>query len=97
MPHGTQTDAMTAPQREAAVAARAQRMLPATLASFMSAFITAVVTAINTGIDADFALRWAKAWSITLPTAIVAVYTFRPLAVKCARSIASLMTTRVGE
>ena len=38
---------------------RAQRLLPAFLATGMSAFVAAVVTAVNTGIDGGFVLRWA--------------------------------------
>lgn len=68
--------------------ARAQRLLPAMLATCMSAFVAAVVTAVNTGIDAAFALRWLKAWAIALPAAIVAAYLFRPLAWRMARLIA---------
>lgn len=71
--------------------ARAQRLLPATLATCMSAFVAAVVTAINTGIDGGLALRWLKAWAIALPAAIIAAYAFRPLAMRMARLLAGVV------
>ena len=74
------------------VDARAQRLLPAFLATGMSAFVAAVVTAINTGLDAGFPLRWLYAWSIALPSAIVAAYLLRPLAWRAALALA-----RMGE
>lgn len=88
--------ATNAPAHDATVAARAQRLLPGTLATFMSAFVAGVVTAINTGLEPGFALRWLKAWSIALPAAIVAAYLFRPAALALARGLAkaSLRTGR---
>lgn len=74
--------------------ARAQRLLPATLATCMSAFVAAVVTVINTGLDAGFALRWLKAWAIALPAAVLAVYAFRPLAWRMALWIVRAMPRR---
>ncbi|MFC0676779.1 DUF2798 domain-containing protein [Lysobacter korlensis] len=68
--------------------ARAQRLLPACLATFMSAFVAAVVTAINTGIDGAFLLRWLRAWSVAWPAAVIAAYAFRPLAARCAAVLA---------
>ena len=67
---------------------RAQRLLPAFLATGMSAFVAAVVTAVNTGIDGGFMLRWAYAWTLALPSAIVAAYLFRPLAWRAAMALA---------
>lgn len=81
---------MNSTEHDATVAARAQRLLPGTLATFMSAFVAGVVTAINTGLEPGFALRWLKAWSIALPAAIVAAYLFRPAAMALARTIARL-------
>jgi hypothetical protein len=46
---------------------RAQRWLPACLASGMSASVAAVVTAINTGLDACVPARWLLAWAIACP------------------------------
>ena len=63
-----------------AVARRAQRLLPAFLATCMSAFVAAVVTAINTGVDAHLAARWWHAWLRAWPCAVAAAYLFRPLA-----------------
>ena len=68
-------------------AERAQRLLPAFLATGMSAFVAAVVTAVNTGVDAGFALRWAYAWGLALPAAIIAAYLFRPLAWRAALAV----------
>jgi Protein of unknown function (DUF2798) len=82
---------------DARIAAMTQRLLPATLATFMSAFVAGVVTAINTGVEQGFPLRWLQAWSIALPAAIVAVYAFRPLALRLARTLASLVAARTGE
>ncbi|MCC7249253.1 MAG: DUF2798 domain-containing protein [Lysobacter sp.] len=79
---------MNSNEHDAAVVARAQRLLPGTLAMFMSAFVAGVVTAINTGLEPGFALRWLKAWSIALPAAIVAAYLFRPAAMALARTFA---------
>jgi len=70
------------------VIARAQRLLPAFLATGMSAFVAAVVTAINTGLDPGFPLRWLYAWAIALPSAIVAAYVLRPLAWRAALALA---------
>lgn len=67
---------------------RAQRLLPAFLATGMSAFVAAVVTAVNTGIDAGFALCWLHAWGLALPAAIVAAYLLRPLAWRAALAVA---------
>lgn len=80
----------------AALAARAQRLLPACLATFMSAFVAAVVTAINTGVDAGLALRWLHAWTVALPAAVVAAYGFRPLALRCAWGLARVFESRGG-
>lgn len=80
----------------AAVEARAQRLLPACLATFMSAFVAAVVTAINTGIDAGLAWRWLHAWGVALPAAVVAAYGFRPLAARCAWHLARVFEPRGG-
>lgn len=71
---------------------RAQRWLPAVLATFMSAFVAAVVTALNTGIDPALPLRWLRAWMVALPAAILAAYAFRPLAWRIA-----LVLSRLGE
>lgn len=71
-----------------ATIARAQRLLPAFLATGMSAFVAAVVTAINTGVDAGFPLRWLYAWAIALPSAIVAAYLLRPVAWRAALAVA---------
>ena len=70
------------------VIARAQRLLPAFLATGMSAFVAAVVTAINTGLDPGFPLRWLYAWAIALPSAIVAAYVLCPLAWRAALALA---------
>ncbi|TXH66522.1 MAG: DUF2798 domain-containing protein [Lysobacteraceae bacterium] len=74
--------------------ARAQRLLPATLATCMSAFVAAVVTAINTGLDPGFVLRWLKAWAIALPAAVLAAYAFRPLAWRMALWVVRAMPHR---
>lgn len=67
---------------------RAQRWLPGFLAVGMSAFVALVVTAVNTGIDAGVLLRWARAWAIACPAAIVAAYLLRPWAMGLARTVA---------
>ena len=80
---------MNRTERDAAVAARTQRLLPGALATFMSAFVAGVVTAINTGLAPGFALRWLTAWGIAWPAAVVAAYAFRPAALTLARILAS--------
>jgi len=60
--------------------ARAQRLLPGVLATFMSAFVAGLVTALNTGVDAGLPLRWLSAWLVAWPAAVAAAYLFRPLA-----------------
>jgi hypothetical protein len=66
---------MTEPQLR-----RAQRLLPACLATCMSAFVAAVVTAINTGIDPGLPARWLHAWLRAWPGPVAAAYLFRPVA-----------------
>jgi hypothetical protein len=73
-----------------AVLRRAQRWLPAFLATGMSAFVAAVVTAINTGVDAGYAARWLHAWSLALPAAIAAAYLLRPVAWRAALAVARI-------
>lgn len=73
---------------------RAQRLMPACLATFMSAFVAGVVTAINTGVDAGYALRWLVAWMIACPAAIVAAYVFRPWAWRIALALARMSLLR---
>lgn len=67
---------------------RAQRLLPACLATCMSAFVAAVVTAINTGIDAGMPARWLHAWLLAWPAAVIAAYLFRPCAWWAAQRLA---------
>lgn len=69
---------------------RAQRLLPACLATCMSAFVAAVVTAINTGVDADLPARWLHAWLRAWPAAVAAAYLFRPVAWWAARRLAGI-------
>lgn len=76
------------PGTDDSVARRAQRLLPAFLATAMSAFVAAVVTAVNTGVDAGYAWRWLSAWALALPAAIAAAYLFRPLAWKLSLAMA---------
>lgn len=85
---------MSSTERDAAVAARTQRLLPGALATFMSAFVAGVVTAINTGLAPGFALRWLSAWAIAWPSAVLAVYLFRPAALALARTVASATVPR---
>jgi hypothetical protein len=72
------------------IAARAARLQPACLATFMSAFVAAVVTALNTGVDAQLPMRWLRAWAVAWPAAVVAAYAFRPLAARCASGLARI-------
>lgn len=88
MRHDENMDIHIAPQSSETEMRRAQRLLPAFLATCMSAFVAAMVTAINTGIDGAFAGRWLYAWLIALPAAIVAAYVFRPLAWRAALAVA---------
>lgn len=67
---------------------RAQRLMPAFLATCMSAFVALVVTTINTGLDAGLPARWLLAWGLALPAAIVAAYGFRPLAWRLSLAVA---------
>ena len=69
---------------------RAQRLLPACLATCMSAFVAAVVTAINTGVDPALPARWLHAWLRAWPAAVAAAYLFRPLAWWAARRLAGV-------
>jgi hypothetical protein len=75
-------------------AARAARLQPACLATFMSAFVAAVVTALNTGVDAQLPMRWLRAWAVAWPAAVVAAYAFRPLAARCATGLARIAMRR---
>lgn len=74
--------------------ARAQRLLPGVLATFMSAFVAGVVTALNTGIDGGLPLRWLTAWLIAWPAAVAAAYLFRPLAWRLSLRIAGSAPAR---
>ncbi len=74
--------------RTVSTARTSRSVQPAFLATGMSAFVAAVVTAVNTGIDGGFMLRWAYAWTLALPSAIVAAYLFRPLAWRAAVALA---------
>jgi hypothetical protein len=77
-----------APDLDETTLRRAQRLLPAFLATGMSAFVALVVTAINTGVDGGLVQRWLGAWALALPAAIVAAYLFRPLAWRAAMALA---------
>ena len=70
---------------------RAQRLLPACLATCMSAFVAAVVTAINTGVDVDLPARWLHAWLRAWPAAVAAAYLFRPFAWWAARRLVRVL------
>ena len=37
----------------------------------MSLFMTLIITYINTGMDSEYAQRFFKAWSVSLPIAII--------------------------
>ncbi|HAI59056.1 MAG TPA: DUF2798 domain-containing protein [Xanthomonadaceae bacterium] len=57
------------------------RALFAVLMALLMAFLmSGVLTAINTGLDAGFLLRWAKAFVVVWPIAIVAAFFCAPLA-----------------
>ena len=44
--------------------------------------MTLIITYINTGIDKDFGGRFFKAWSISFPVALTAIFIVAPLARK---------------
>ncbi len=48
----------------------------------MSLLMTLIITYINTGIDKDFGGRFFKAWSISFPVALTAIFIVAPLARK---------------
>jgi hypothetical protein len=76
---------------------RAQRLLPACLATCMSAFVAAVVTAINTGLDPGLPARWLHAWLRAWPAAVAAAYLFRPVAWWAAQRLARITRTPVPD
>ena len=44
----------------------------------MSLFMTLIITYINTGMDNEYAQRFFKAWSVSLPIAIIAALLVGP-------------------
>tara|TARA_Y100000590_G_scaffold95107_1_gene107790 strand:- start:57 stop:281 length:225 start_codon:yes stop_codon:yes gene_type:complete len=48
----------------------------------MSLLMTLIITYINTGMDIDYANRFLKAWSVSLPIAIVTSLFLGPIAKK---------------
>ena len=44
----------------------------------MSLFMTLIITYINTGMDNQYAQRFFKAWSVSLPIAIIAALVLGP-------------------
>ena len=44
----------------------------------MSLFMTLIITYINTGMDNEYAQRFFKAWSVSLPIAIIAALVLGP-------------------
>ena len=48
----------------------------------MSLFMTLIITYINTGMDSDYPGRFLKAWSVSLPIAIVTSLFLGPIAKK---------------
>ena len=48
----------------------------------MSLLMTLIITYINTGIDEEFITRFAKAWSVSFPVALTAIFIVAPLARK---------------
>ena len=54
----------------------------------MSLLMTLIITYINTGFDKDFINRFLKAWSISFPVALIAIFIVAPLARKFVDKIA---------
>ena len=46
----------------------------------MSLFMTLIITYINTGMDSDYSSRFLKAWTVSLPIAIVTSLLLGPIA-----------------
>ena len=46
----------------------------------MSLFMTLIITYINTGMDSDYTKRFLKAWTVSLPIAIVTSLLLGPIA-----------------
>ena len=44
----------------------------------MSLFMTLIITYINTGIDNEYAERYLKAWSVSLPIAVITALVVGP-------------------
>ena len=48
----------------------------------MSLLMTLIITYINTGMDSDYYKRFLKAWSVSLPVAMITTFFVAPLAQK---------------
>ncbi|MFL2902274.1 MAG: DUF2798 domain-containing protein [Candidatus Pelagibacterales bacterium] len=55
----------------------------------MSLLMTLIITFVNTGYDNDYFDRFLKAWSVSLPVAMLATFIMAPIAQKFVDKITS--------
>lgn len=76
--------------------AHVDRLMPGCMALFMSALVTATATCVNSATATEFATAFLRAWTVSLPVAVVAAYLTRSLALRVAEALSACFARLPG-